>query len=160
MPVANVASTATSGTSSSHDQCGRPPAASRKISTVSRFSPRLKSAVRTVASGTARSRELDLRTRFSRSTSERTEPLVASAKKPYEDDAEQQRDRVVAHAAAEVEDLREDAVEDAEEHQRPHELPQVAEHRAEEAQPEVGHARASRSAGGSGGSRCRARTGP
>ena len=39
---------------------------------------------------------------------------------------------------ADLRDLGEDDVEHAEEHQRPHERPQVAQHRAEEAQLPLG----------------------
>ena len=44
---------------------------------------------------------------------------------------------VVRHALAQLHELGEDHVEDPEQHQRPHQLPEVAEHRAEEAQLEL-----------------------
>ena len=42
------------------------------------------------------------------------------------------------HLVAEAEDLREDEVEDREQHQRPQQRPDVAEHRPEEGELEVG----------------------
>src|SRR5262249_5837513 len=83
-------------------------------------------------------RELDLAHEVLALDERADRPARGLREEAEEDDAQQQRDRVEAHAAAEVEDLREDDVEDAEEHQRPDQLPQVAEDRAEEAQAEVG----------------------
>src|SRR5204862_1549777 len=47
--------------------------------------------------------------------------------------------RVVLRALPELDEVREDEVEDAEQQQGPHELPQVAQRRAVELQPEVGN---------------------
>ena len=56
-----------------------------------------------------------------------------------DDDPHQQDHRVVLDAAAEPHELGEHEVEDAEQQQRPHQLPEVAEHRAEELEPELEH---------------------
>ena len=55
-----------------------------------------------------------------------------------QDHAAEQHDRVVLHLVAEVHELGEDDVDDPEQQQRAHQLPQVAQRRAEELQPEVG----------------------
>jgi hypothetical protein len=67
----------------------------------------------------------------------RDRPARGVGEKGEEDDSREQNRRVEADARAEPHELGEDDVEDAEQKQRPHQLPQVAEHRPEEAQLEL-----------------------
>ena len=81
MPVAKTASIATISGSSSQLSIGVTPSSSAKPSTTTRFSARLNSASSTTDSGITMRGNWILRTRFSRSTTLRTAPAVASAKK-------------------------------------------------------------------------------
>jgi hypothetical protein len=67
--------------SSSHCTRGLTPSTKVKIATAKKFTPRLKHAVRMTAKGIARRGNWILRTKFSRSTTQRTAPAVASVKK-------------------------------------------------------------------------------
>ena len=80
MPVAATASTAISSGSSSQLQVGYTPAAIANPNTATSVAPRFISAVSTVLSGIARRGKRILRSRFSRLTTDVTEPVVASAK--------------------------------------------------------------------------------
>ena len=80
MPVANTISMIRISGSSSQLSIGCTPEISAKISTTTRFSIRLKNASSTIDRGMTMRGNWILRTRFSRSTTLRTAPVVASAK--------------------------------------------------------------------------------
>ncbi len=81
MPVEKTTSIARISGSSSQLSIGCTPAMSANTSTTIRFSMRLKNASSTTDSGMTSRGNWILRTRFSRSTTLRTAPAVASAKK-------------------------------------------------------------------------------
>ena len=109
------------------------------MSTTSRFSPRLKEAVRTTDTGIAMRGNWILRTSASRSTTEPTAPPVPSRKKVKSTMFVSSDDGIEVDGRADLDELGEDDVEHAEEQQRAHQLPEVAERGAEEAQLELGH---------------------
>jgi len=78
VPNANSTSAASTTGTTSQLSRGRAPDASRKISTGTRFRPRLNTAVMTLAMGTASRGKSTLRTRLSRITRLRTPCVVAS----------------------------------------------------------------------------------
>jgi len=80
-PSASVISITRINGSSSHCRRGRAPSTKVNTATAKKFTQRLKPAVSTTAKGIARRGNWILRTKLSRSTTQRTEPAVASAKK-------------------------------------------------------------------------------
>ncbi len=88
--------------------------------------------------GTASRGNRTLRSRFSRSTSDRTEFVVTSMKNWNRTSAEEDVGAVVRDALAEVRELGEDDIDDSEERERARQGPHVAEHAAVEAEAPVG----------------------
>ena len=82
-------------------------------------------------------RELDLAHQVL-ALDDRVDRARALREERVEHDVGQQDDGIERDRPADLHELREDDVEHAEQQQRAHELPQVAEHRAEEAQLELG----------------------
>ena len=124
--------------SSSQVHRGVTPEATANIATATSVMPRLKSAVSATDSGTARRGKRTLRSRFSRSTSDRTDVVVDLDEELEQDEREEDVRGVVRDPFAEARELGEDDVDDPEERERARQRPHVAEDAAVEAQAPFG----------------------
>ena len=137
-PVAKAMYAPTMGIISSQESFGTTPLASAKTNTAMKFIPRLKIAVRDTDSGITMRGKRTFRSIALAHDQTRNASRCRFEKVVPEHDRCQQVDGIVRDAFTELEHVREDDVEDAEEHERLDQRPEVAEHRSEIAELELG----------------------